>query len=139
MNLVTSLILNAELPFSSSGLLITKPNERGNSYIEVDTELARYYRKQIPFKTNPQRYAPHITAIREEKYDTDLTKYCELKIPIEFKYDHFIHWNETYVWLAVECPQMELIRISLGLEPISELTMSPDKQHRFHITIGNMK
>lgn len=118
--------------FESSGLI--RYQENGNAYIEVDAELARYYRSQIPFPTRPQRFAPHITLIRNEIYSgAQETSF------IDFQYHHHIYWNEVYVWLAVEAPQAEAFRVGRGLPPISELTQSPSKEHRFHITLGNMK
>lgn len=118
--------------FTSYGQII---HTDAGAHVEVCPELARYYRAQIPFPTNKTRYNPHITVVRNEKWDVeflDLTTFT-------FHYDHEVYWNDTYVWLAVECKPLEEFRLAHGLPAISEFTQSPDLRHRFHITIGNMK
>lgn len=125
--------------FSSHGKLVY--NQQGdNWYIEVDLEISRYYRKQIPFMTNKQRYAPHISVVRNEPlFLKTLSPNKFDGLDFNFTYSHHIYCNNVYVWIAAECQDAEDFRIFLGLPPFSPVTQSPTLEHKFHITIGNMK
>jgi hypothetical protein len=58
---------------------------------------------------------------------------------IDVQYSPYIFNDDTYFWLCVFCPLLENIRIELGLKKTSLWTRSPDGQHDFHMTIGNVK
>lgn len=139
--------------FASSGILnYTKvePYNEGtiqNPYrltLDVDKELARYYRSLIPkcYLTNLPRYSPHITVVRPEKETPINMEYWERyqgeEIP--FYYDHQIFSDETYYWLNAFSDTLENIRSELGL-PISSMYTRPPTGYVkcFHITIANKK
>lgn len=109
--------------------------------VEVDSEIANYYRSTIPkyFKVNKPLYAPHISVVRNEipinmqywrKYD-----YKE----VSFEYENYVYNDDTYYWLNCYSKDLEDIRIELGLTATSEITRSPDGKHKFHCTIANTK
>jgi len=105
--------------------------------LEVDQQIQDYYRSQIPFKTNKQKYQAHITVMRGENPNPMIHLFHNKKI--YFWYDHFLHEDEKYFWLNVSCPQLKDIRQMVGLHPTHCLTKSPDGRNSFHITIANLK
>lgn len=133
------------MDFSSSGKLNCRDKSPPDSlhvnwFLEVDPGLSEYYRRQIPFFTQRQRYDPHITILRNEDYSIfDLGSWYDKPRVFDFKYSHHLYWNDTYVWLAVECEQAEEFRMVLQLPPFSPVTQSPTQEHKFHITLGNRK
>lgn len=110
--------------------------------VSVDEEISKYYRSLIPkyFYVQKPMYGCHISVIRNEVYIPNFEfweKYQNIKIT--FNYENIIYDNELYFWLNVVSPDLENIRLELGLPNISQLTQSPDGKHKFHITIGNTK
>ena len=105
--------------------------------VDVDSELARYYRSFIPKNClfNVPLHSPHITVVNgrfEVPVKSDKWKLYEGET-IEFDYNTQIYVDELYMWLHVDCKRLEEIRTELGL------TECFDNDKGFHITIANMK
>lgn len=109
--------------------------------VEVNPEISNYYASLVPkyFRLNKQRYAPHISVIRNEipvkmenwkKYDGEIAG---------FYYHNEIEYDEKYFWLGASSGVLENIRVELGLVNVNWVTKTPDGSHNFHITIGNIK
>jgi hypothetical protein len=109
--------------------------------VEIDPEIARYYRSLIPksISFSIPLHSPHISVVRKEiptnidvwgKYNGEI---------IEFEYDSYIFFGMVYGWLNVHCLRLEDIREELGLTRISDITCPPDKRPVFHTTIINFK
>ena len=109
--------------------------------VEVDEEISRYYRYLVPKFINlkKQAFPAHISVVRKEiPLNTEFWKKYN-NIEINFIYENIIYNDNTYYWLNAFSPKLEKIRLELGLPNISDITCSPDKKHKFHITIGNLK
>ncbi len=110
--------------------------------VEVDREISFYYRAMLPkwVKTNPQRYAPHISVVRHEVPPRmDRWRAFDGE-QVEFFYENVVRNGEVYIWLNAFCNRLEEVRSDLGLEVSSPYTMPPEGfQKCFHITIGNYK
>lgn len=109
--------------------------------MSVDNNLGKYYRWFIPkaLSVKEPMYPSHISVVRNEvlpNYEK-WGKYQGLKVA--FLYEPYIYNDETYYWLNAYSPVLEQVREELGLPMVSDITMSPDKKHKFHITIGNVK
>jgi len=110
--------------------------------VSVDPQLALFYRSLIPKYKNVagQRYAPHISVVRNEvppnmnlwgKYEGER---------ILFLYDPIIQNDTLYYWLNVFSVRLEVIRVELGLPVTSPYTKPPDGFLKcFHTTLGNCK
>ena len=104
----------------------------------IDRGLIDYYRSLIP-KTHyvqPQKYPPHITIVRQKieasPKKENWGKYEGMEIILY--YDNRICYNyDLYYWLNAKSPQIEAIRIELGL-PVYRVPFNS-----YHITIGNKK
>lgn len=112
--------------------------------VEVDKELAEYYRALVPkaVALNHQRYPPHISVVRNEKPFAEYMKYWGMydDHQIRFQYSHYVYNDETYYWLNAFSTRLEDIRVELGLQASSIYTRPPSGFQRcFHITIGNIK
>lgn len=112
--------------------------------VEIDWELGRYYRSQIPkyIRVNAPRYPPHITVVRLGKeIPPNLKPWGKYKNErVEFFYEHYLHQGKIYFWLNVWCIRLEQIREELGLPVISQYTIPPEGFKKcFHATIANMK
>lgn len=109
--------------------------------VEVDQNISDYYRSFIPkyIQVNKQMFNAHISVVRKEvpMYLEYWEKY-EGK-SLDFEYENFIYNDETYYWLNAYSEELERIRLELGLSGLSEITRSPDRRHKFHITICNLK
>lgn len=128
-----------ETLFNSTGTL---HYEDKKLIVEVDKELAAYYRSLVPkyIKLNPQKYAPHISVVRNEvpvnkehwdKYEGE---------QVEFAYENYVYNGTIYYWLNAFCVRLEDIRMELGLPVSSEYTRPPDGFLKcFHLTLGNTK
>ena len=73
--------------------------------VEVDPEIARYYRSLIPkwLPAYPTRYAPHITVVRQEK-ETPVNIQFWKKYdgqPVDFLYDPNVQQGKVYYWLNI--------------------------------------
>ncbi len=58
---------------------------------------------------------------------------------IEFEYDSYVRNDKMYYWLNAFSPELEKIRVELGLSIADKFTRAPDGSHRFHITVANNK
>lgn len=109
--------------------------------VEVDPELARFYRGLIPaeFAVRKPKYPPHISLVRNiTPPNLDAWGRHEGR-EIGFEYDGWIYNDETYWWLNILSEDCETIREELGLPKWGYPTLSPDNRHIFHCTIANMK
>lgn len=94
-------------------------------WLECCDELARYYRYLCLKHTC--RYArmmtpawgAHITLVRREFVETEKVLLHQGR-EMEFRYDHKLVTNDKHLWLAVECNEIEELRLALGLpaEPL---------------------
>lgn len=123
----------------SKGILKLTPSEKKLNVI-VDPEIVNLTRALIPpvYKQflSRQKYAPHITVIREEDWDMDLSLDGK---EICFSYDQAVVAGEIYWWLRAWSPELIQLRNNFGLPDYSWCCRPPDKEDCFHITVGNMK
>jgi len=126
--------------FTSTGKLIYFDDELKLN-VEVDQGIVDFARALIPssVKLNRQKYAPHITVIRKEEIVRPKLWGLHRNKIVSFDYDSRVCVGKTYYWLRVWSDDLIEIRQELGLEPLSELSMPPDGERCFHITIGNVK
>lgn len=105
-------------------------------YVEVDPDIVALSRSLIPQarRPNPQRYAPHITVVRNERFGT-----LPEEKDVWFTYDPEVRAGETYWWLRCWSLDLTALRLSLGLPVSSEWSRPPDNEDCFHITVGNTK
>lgn len=119
--------------YKSNGIARYGPGRR--FALEVDQGIADYYRALIPkwIITQPQRYSAHISVVRHEDVPNKefWNKYEGQEI--EFEYDPNVVSDEKYFWLNVQCEQLKIIRVELGL------TAYPWWVNKYHITIANTK
>lgn len=130
--------------YSSEGILHYSIKEGYRLVVEIDGELAAYYRALIPFwmSANKPRFAPHITVVRIHKEIPKIldvwNKYEGEKI--SFIYESFIYHDRNYYWLNIWCKRLEEIRQELGMPVTSPYTIPPDGFRKcFHCTIANKK
>ncbi len=128
--------------YETTGILRYSPLPTMKLIVEVDPEIARYYRALVPkwIRLNPQKYATHISVVRKEnvpnlqawgKYEGE---------EIAFTYGNTVRNGTVYYWLDAFCTRLEEIRVELGLPVTSEYTRPPDGWSKcFHTTIGNVK
>lgn len=132
--------------FSSKGTL----SYRGNwsLRLEVDQQIADYYRKLIPkYKNiNGLRYPAHITIVREKnglEYDrpTDMSNWGQYEgETVEFFYDGIIREGEVYFWINAFSKRFEEIRTELGLSCEENFSIPPEGfQKTFHMSIANKR
>jgi hypothetical protein len=118
--------------FTSVGCLKYVPNKLT---LEVDQVVADYYRALLPkwIRNNPQKFPAHVSVVRREtppraehwgRYEGEL---------VEFRYSNVVEFDETYVWLNVECERLKEVRVELGLNAY------PWWRNRYHVTIANFK
>ena len=132
--------------YTSEGILhYTQEDNIYRLVVNVDKELARYYRSLIPkcmFTNDGMRYDPHITVVRPVKEIPVNLQYWNKyqNKPVVFFYDSEIKFGKVYYWLNVFCKDLELIRLELGLPVVSEYTLPPEGFLKcFHLTIANQK
>jgi hypothetical protein len=124
-----------QIRFKSTGLLHYSKNPY-KVWVDVDHELARFYRNLIPFKINKPKYSPHISVVRNQiPLDLSLWAANEGKI-VSFEYEPYIYNDELYYWINVFSEEIELIRIKLGIKPNNNSTYN---KSIFHITLANIK
>ena len=109
--------------------------------VEIDPEISNYYASLVPkyFRLNKQKFAPHISVVRNEvpvKME-NWRKHEGILVP--FTYNNEIEYDEAYFWLGAASKELELLRVNLGLVNVNYVTKTPDGSHNFHITIGNIK
>lgn len=110
-------------------------------YLEIDPDITRLARALIPkyFNVKQQRFLPHITIVRKESIcDMTIWGWSEGE-EIPFEYDSYVHNDEEYFWLNVNCHEAKCIRRGLGLNLMSETSKPPDGSRCFHTTVGNTK
>jgi hypothetical protein len=126
----------------SVGVLRYSNNDSYRLVLEVDQEIADYYRSLLPkwFYVNRQKYHAHVSVVRHEvPVNLDVWGKYEGK-EIEFIYTSQVFFGKVYYWLNMFCVELEEIRKELGLSVVSKYTLPPEGFVRcFHITIGNSK
>lgn len=111
------------------------------AWVLIDPDIGSYYRSLIPawIRTNGQRYPSHISFVRKIKpANLEVWGKHEGKV-VSFKYENYLYNDERYWWLNVESPDIERIREELGMPAVGPTTWSPDRRHKFHTTVANMK
>jgi hypothetical protein len=129
--------------YEATGILRYGSAEYGHKLtVEVEQDLADYYRRLIPKAKGVirQRYGAHVSVVRKEtpvnldawgKYEGE---------SIDFVYDSEVKSGKVYYWLNCFSTRLEEIRIELGLPVSSEYTRPPDSWVKcFHMTLGNTK
>lgn len=128
--------------FISTGpLQYSIENGKYKLIVEVDTEIANYYRSLIPnyLRVKRQKYPAHISVVRNEEVVNLLEWGKYQNQEVTFWYNGIIHNDEAYFWLQANSLELQDIRVKLGLTSSSRITRSPDGQHTFHISLGNIK
>jgi len=125
--------------YKSEGILQYFYSNNYKLWLLLDDSIGDYYRSLIPHCNNKPKYPTHISVFRGEEIP-NLNKWglYENKI-VEFEYGNTVYNNDTYWWLEAKCPELEKIRVELGLSSTDDITCSPDKRHSWHITIANNK
>jgi hypothetical protein len=130
--------------FKATGILSYDASDSYRLTVEVNHQLAAYYRSLIPkyLRAKPPRWPAHITVVRPIK-ETPVKlehwgKYHGEKV--EFLYEPYVHFGKMYYWLNILCKELEDIRLELGLPVVSPYTLPPDGFGKyFHCTIANCK
>ena len=110
--------------------------------LQVDSGLADFYRSTIPkyFHVKPPMFEPHISVIRNPTVPLNMKVWEKYQGKLmSFRYDTYIYNDELYYWLNVLSLDLESVRKELGMQPYGDVTRSPDGQHLYHITLGNLK
>lgn len=94
---------------------------------------AHWVKKELGWKLNTPLWKSHITIIRGEAPHPSKEYFWKRHQgrKVEFTYSPEVCWSDKYVWLHVESPELEAIRVELGLPP--------QPRCRLHLTIGNRK
>jgi len=116
-------------------------NEGFRVTVEVEQDLADYYRWYIPMYRRPfkSKWPAHITVVRPEMEIPPKIRYWGdyEGEDIEFLYDPYILEGNGYFWLNVWCKRLETIREELGMPIHSKYTLPPTGFIKcFHMTIG---
>lgn len=109
--------------------------------VEVDPGIHRLARWLMPkhVRANVPMYPPHISVVRKQ-VPTKLEAWGRHEgRMIEFEYSCWLYNDETYWWLRVWSPELEQVRVELGLRPHSHWTVAPDGVRCFHTTVANTK
>lgn len=111
------------------------PQKSGWFYIQVEEDLANYYKKLHNIQCYSPRNGPHITFIAGEK-DVKIIDptnpilepwlYC----PIPFAYDGTVCSDGRSWWIPCTSQPLNVLREKLGLGV---------KKFGYHITLGNIK
>lgn len=103
--------------------------------VSTPESIPRYYRhwveKELGLSLNRPLWLSHVTVSRGEVPTKPWNWRKHHDKVIEFVYSPEIKFSETYAWLTVESPQLEEIRVELGLRPLPRV--------KFHLTLGNRK
>lgn len=128
--------------FTSTGTLIYSDLPQFRLVVNIDPEIAKYYRSLLPknIKVRLPMYKPHISVVRHET-PTRLEYWKKYHgKQVSFIYNPYIFIGVTYCWLKVHSTELEDIRVELGLaRHRTGVTRPPDEQPCFHTTIGNFK
>jgi len=116
-------------------------SEEGGVYrlaLDVDPGIVELARALVPryVPLQKQRYAPHISVIREHELLPGFFAHDGREIP--FVYDPEVVVGDKYYWLRAESPTLRALRTSFGLPPLVWYNRPPDDQDHWHITIGNL-
>jgi len=109
--------------------------------VDVDPGIVEFARALVPkaIRLNRQKFAPHITVVRNEKpVNMGAWRAHEGEI-VQFTYSPIVFDDGLYWWIGASCPRLQEVRVELGLPEFSEFTRPPDMSDLFHITIGNTK
>lgn len=109
--------------------------------IEIDQNIIKYYHNMIPkyLKVNYPKFGAHISVVRNEQPPKMNNWLKHNNKEIKFEYEGLIYNDEIYFWLNTFSIELEEIRHELGLSNYGDVTLSPDKKHKFHITVANLK
>ena len=138
------------IPFTTVGTFRYSPAIRGEStvrrdggstewwlIIDIDAELGRYMRAEYSrarYRTvqpQPPLWGTHVSVIRgEEPVDKTAWKKSDGQ-RVEVRYEWGVSETTEYLWLPIECPRANAIRLELGLPP--------DPTPAMHLTFGNTK
>lgn len=126
---------------SQGTLRYSERDDRFWLVVDVDPEIVEYARSLVPktVRLNRQKFAPHITVVRNEKPVNMEAWRAHEGLVVEFQYSSLVFHDQLYYWLGAQCPRLQEIRVELGLPESSEFTRPPDMSDLFHITIGNLK
>jgi hypothetical protein len=103
-------------------------------------ELYRWFLQRQGIRSNKPRFGAHVSVIRAEHVSNVVLWKTLHAQTVKFNFSPEIFQDETYLWLPIEASELSEIRESLGLTPVKfGVTMSPNGQHKFHLTIGNTK
>jgi len=85
----------------------------------VDPEITALARALVPpsVRLNKQKFAPHITVVRSTQGILSFRSMSLAGKTVPFEYDPEVHVGEVYYWLNVYSPQLQEIRVRLGLSP----------------------
>ena len=127
--------------FKSSGIL--KYGSDWRLALEIDQQLADYYRSLIPkwFRSQRPRWSAHVTVVRPEK-EVPVNKEFWNKYKgeiINFEYSPYIHEDDYYYWINVYSTKLEEIRRELGLHMKTSFNPPVGYTKSFHCTIANKK
>ena len=109
--------------------------------VEIDPQIAAYARALVPkhLVCRPQKYAPHITVIRNECVPNFAKwAFCEGEV-VTFDYDPQVQIGSSYYWLNVYCDVLTGLRLYFGLRKSYHLSRPPSGEDCFHTTVGNSK
>ena len=110
-----------------------------NALERVSTNPSSFSGMLEYFQVKKPMYSSHISVVRNE-VPPNLNMWGKYQgVKISFEYEPFIYGDELYYWLNAYSSILEDVRVELGLPNISDITVSPDRKCKFHITIGNTK
>lgn len=111
--------------------------------VEVDQDLADYYRKLVPKAVGLRRqgWAAHISVVRNRTpQEFDLLKWGKYEGElVGFAYSPIVESDEVYFWINCYSLRLEEVRNELGLPLYEHLNLPQGYSQRLHCTIGNIK
>lgn len=102
---------------------------------DVHGSISTYYRwwieRELGLKLNTPMWKSHVSVVRGEqpKKPWNWKKHEGKRVEITYFPD--VRVSETYAWLQVHSPELEALRVELGL--------NPNPRVAFHLTLGNTK
>lgn len=135
-------MLSKEFPFLCSAHVDYEPRtpcgKGGNPWwliLRTDDAIIEYYQwwieSELRIKLQRPLFGAHISVIRGEEpiHNSSLWKIRQGE-SLQVYYSPFLEHAEGFWWLPILCPQLEEIRLELGL--------SPQPQYGFHMTVGRV-
>lgn len=109
--------------------------------VDIDPGITDFYRALVPktVRLNRQKFAPHITVVRETSLPSPARWGAHEGERILFEYNPEIQEGHVYYWLEVYSERMGDIRVELGLPRSGPNTRPPDGAECFHTTLDNLK